>query len=85
MYKYIKVKVTINGVSSKYFPCNIGVRQDEHLSPFLFSIFLNDLEDFLQSNNAKGIPTITAKFQNELDVYLNLLILLYADRFTART
>jgi hypothetical protein len=29
------------------FCCNIGVRQGENLSPFLFSIYVNDLEEFL--------------------------------------
>ena len=49
MYKNIKPKITTNEGSSQFFNCNVGVRQGENLSPFLFSIFLNDLEDYLVS------------------------------------
>ena len=56
MYDGIKSCVSINGKSSNYFPSNIGVRQGENLSPFLFTIFLNDLENFLSGSNIhKGI------------------------------
>ena len=56
MYDGIKSCVSVNGVSSNYFYSNIGVRQGENLSPFLFTIFLNDLETFLsESPNCKGI------------------------------
>ena len=33
-----------------YFPDEIGVRQGEHFHPFLFSLFLNDLDDFFFGN-----------------------------------
>ena len=79
MYDGIKAKIKFNGVYTDSFPCQIGVRQGENLSPFLFSIFLNDLETFLTSNGALGLPTISAKFENELNMYMNLFVLLYAD------
>jgi hypothetical protein len=41
MYSGIKSRVLYNGEMSEYFPCNIGVRQGENLSPFLLSIYLN--------------------------------------------
>ena len=47
-YKDIKSKVMTKEGTSNYFSCNVGVRQGENLSPFLFSIFLNDLETHLQ-------------------------------------
>ena len=33
--------------TSQFFTCNLGVRQGENLSPVLFSLFLNDLKDYL--------------------------------------
>jgi hypothetical protein len=35
------------GQQSDLFSCYVGVRQGENLSPFLFAIFLNDLEDYM--------------------------------------
>ena len=46
MYDNIKSCVKYNNDLSKLLPYLTGVRQDEHLSPFLFSKFLNDLEQF---------------------------------------
>ena len=46
LYLNIKSFVTVNGERSMLFPCDIGVRQGENLSPLLFSIYLNDLEYF---------------------------------------
>lgn len=37
MYKDIKSKLGADGISSKYFNYNDGLRQGENLSPFLFS------------------------------------------------
>ena len=48
MYTNIKSCVQYNNTKSDFFPCMIGVRQGENLSPFLFSIFLNDLEDYFR-------------------------------------
>ena len=49
MHTGVKSCVQYNGSQSDFFPCLTGVRQVENLSPFLFSIFLNDLEDFFLS------------------------------------
>jgi hypothetical protein len=48
MYNDIKSCVQYNGSQSDFFSCLTGVRQGENLFPFLFSIFLNDLEDFFR-------------------------------------
>ena len=47
MYEGIKSLIRMNGRTTEFFNCNVGVRQGENLSPFLFSLFVNDIEDFL--------------------------------------
>ncbi|MES9882143.1 MAG: reverse transcriptase family protein [Sedimenticola sp.] len=75
MYNNIKSCVNHNGDNSAFFPCNIGLRQGENLSPILFSLYLNDLESFLYFNECQGI-----KLQNhDFGFFINLLVLLYAD------
>ena len=80
MYGNIKSAVTVNGTSSNSFPCNIGVRQGENLSPLMFSIYLNDLHDFISNS---GIVNGVNINQSELDdtalTFLKLFIILYAD------
>ena len=51
LYKNIKSRVSTSEGSSAFFPCNTGVRQGESLSPFLFSIFLNDLDHYFRIRN----------------------------------
>lgn len=80
MYNSIKSCVAVNGVTSGFFPSNIGVRQGENLSPFLFSVFLNDLESYLSSNNIySGVECISQVIQNNMFIFLKLFVLLYAD------
>ena len=79
MYQNIKSRIVYNGKISNDFDCNNGVRQGKNLSPFLFSLYLNDLEQFLDENNAIGLISLTEDLEQELDTYLKLFILLYAD------
>ena len=69
IYANIKSRVRFNNSLSEEFSCMLGVRQGESLSPFLFCMFLNDLEEFLSTNHFKGIDVLMTK----------LFILLYAD------
>ncbi len=64
-----------NGFSD-FYECNIGFQQGKNISPLLFSIFLNDLAEFM-SANSKGIQL---EFNtNILDCFISLYVLLYAD------
>jgi len=69
MYSSVKSRVRFNNKLSHEFSCFLGVRQGESLSPFLFSMFLNDIEEHLELNGFKGINMYMTK----------LFILLYAD------
>ena len=77
IYKDIKSCISLEGEESLFFFSNRGVRQGDNISPLLFSLFLNDLEDHLVSDSAEGIPI---ECENETAYFfLKVFILLYAD------
>ena len=65
---YITVSKRKYLVMSDPFYCSLGVRQGECLSPFLFSLYINDIEECL---NVPGAGVTVDHFK--------ILILLYAD------
>lgn len=79
MYSNIKSRIFYGSVFSEYFPCNVGVRQGESLSPLLFSLYINDLEHFLKEQDVEGLKTVSDDIEIELDYYLKLFLILYAD------
>ena len=79
MYQNIKSRIIYNGNTTDFFKCENGVRQGENLSPFLFSVFLNDITDFFNDKNIDGLTSVSDKLHQELDVYIKLFVLLYAD------
>ena len=83
VYKRAKLSVRLNGTLSQSFTSNIGVLQGEILSPILFAFFLNDFEPYLaqQYPGASVDPDKNAKNikDEELDTFLKLYVLLYAD------
>ena len=50
MYNRVKSMVSINGHSS-----NVGVHQGEKLSPLLLSMYIKDVEEFLQAKTWVGL------------------------------
>jgi hypothetical protein len=44
-YSCVTSRVRLNNNEGEIFESYLGVRQGESLSPFLFSMYLNDLED----------------------------------------
>ena len=63
---------------SDFFTCENGLREGENLSPLLFSLYVNDISSFLQEVNCEGV-SLTTKIEDELVVYLKVLLLMYAD------
>ena len=64
---------------SEYVTSNIWVRQGQNLSPILFSLFLNDLEEYLINKNNNGINLSEYTHDTDLLPLLKILVLLYAD------
>ncbi len=58
-----------------FFISNKGVRQGKNLSPLLFALFVNDIEDHLLANGCSYV-NIDNKALNS---YIKLLVLMYAD------
>ena len=79
MYTSVKSCISYNNHTTGYFNCEIGVRQGENLSSFLFSMFLNDLEEFLLTKDIVGLKSITDELETELEIYLKIFVMLYAD------
>jgi hypothetical protein len=47
MYDVVKSRVHINNVYGNGLDCNIGLREGNIVSPILFSLFIEDLENYL--------------------------------------
>lgn len=55
MYDSVKSRVKHNNQLSRSFECMLGVSECERLSPFLFSLSVNDIEDMFIKNGEEGI------------------------------
>jgi hypothetical protein len=83
MYDKAKSCVRNGSDISNYFPCQVGVRQGENLSPLLFAIYLNDLSALL-AEKTKGLQYMSDEIRDvlsddDIEVYLKMYVLLYAD------
>ena len=69
IYKHVKSKVKLHKVVSEGFECMLGIWQGECLSPFLFAMNLNGLEEKFRLKGSDGI-----------DIgMLKIFLLLYTD------
>ena len=73
MYENVKTQVKgPNNTLGDEFACNLGVRPGETLSPFLFAMYINDVEEYLISRDGNN------KLGSAVGL-LKLYVLLYAD------
>lgn len=68
-----------NNTFSEFFTCGNGVRQRDFLLPFLFSLYLIDLETFLEKNNVTDLKTLSDELEQELGYYVEKFVIMYAD------
>ena len=75
MYSNVKSCVMAEQRISETFSCSMGVRQGENLSPLLFALYVNDLQETLIEYNCNYLD-----FSDDLvNTYLRLLVIMYAD------
>ena len=69
IYSDVKSRFQFCNKLGNEFPCSLGVRQGECLSPILFSLYLNDIEEQFINSDIEGI---------DVDMF-KLFLFLYAD------
>ena len=73
----MKLFVSINSQESDLLISNRGLKQGDNVSPILFSMYLDDLEDYF---DADGIDGVTIDYDSDdISVFLKIFVLLYAD------
>ena len=61
MYSKVKSRFKFNNKTGDEFFCRLGVRQGECLSPLLFSLFLNYIEETFIQSGLEGLNIDTFK------------------------
>lgn len=65
MYASVKACVKMNGTKSDFFDLNSGVRQGEPLSPMLFLLFINDVQQYLSQDEHFSIELFLLLFADD--------------------
>ena len=87
MYRKAKSCVKTGNVCSDHFYCDSGVGQGENLSPVLFAIYLNDLQEYM-AERSEGLPSLGREARGlgwereDESLMLKMFMLLYADDTT---
>ena len=77
IYTNLKSFVSIDNQESDLLISNCGLRQGDNVSPILFSMYLNYLEDHFSTDRVDGV---TINFNSDdIVVYLKIFVLLYVD------
>ena len=53
--------------------------KSRNIFPFFFSLFINDIEQYLEDNGVESLYMINDVSFEILDIYLKIFLLLYAD------
>ena len=59
--------------------------KSRNIFPFLFSLFINDIEQYLEDNGVESLYMINDVSFEILDIYLKIFLLLYADDIVLMT
>jgi hypothetical protein len=78
MYDNIKSCVLYNDKQSNCFSCMTGVRKEKTF-PLLFSVFLNDLEDYFKRLAGCPLEIVKEILEANLHIFIEILVLLYAN------
>ena len=62
IYSNIKNRVRACNSYSDFFNCAVGLKQGEIMSPMLFSLFIEDLELFIQDSPTSGLTIDDSTF-----------------------
>lgn len=74
-----KLSVLVNGVPGPWFACSRGLRQGDPLSPYLFLLIANVLQQLIKQDSRISHPTVTDQPCPVLQYADDTLILLKAD------
>ena len=73
----VKYFLSINSQESDLLISNRGLKQGDNVSPILFSMYLDDLEDYF---DADGIDGVTIDYdRDDISDFFKIFVLLYAD------